>query len=341
MIMNASRNALQMLQGQTLLITGSTGLIGSSIVKDLLDIKNAELKILALVRNEEKGRCVFQNYLTDSRLSLILGDVCDRLELACGVDYIIHTASQTSSRAFVEQPVETSLTALKGTENLLNLAVGKNVKGFLYLSSMEVYGTPGDDSKITEDHPTNLNTTDVRTCYPESKRMCESLCVSFASEYGVPVKIVRLTQTFGPGVQYHDDRVFAEFARCVIEGKDIVLHTKGDTKRNYLYTDDAVSAILTVLLCGVPGEAYNAANETTYCSIYEMATMVAEQIAEGAIKVRCEIEDTGKFGYAKTLHMNLDTTKLRDLGWEAKVDLPEMFAKMIADMRRYVSADQT
>lgn len=130
----------------------------------------------------------------------------------------------------------------------------------------------------------------VRACYPESKRMCENLCACYMKEYGVPVNIVRLTQTFGPGVEYDDGRIFAELARCVIEKRDIVLHTKGETKRNYLFTKDAVNAIITVLLHGENGQAYNAANEETYCSILEMANMVAKKCGKGDIKVKIELE---------------------------------------------------
>lgn len=161
--------------------------------------------------------------------------------------------------------------------------------------------------------------------------MCENLCASYASEYGLPVMVVRLTQ----GVQYHDGRVFAEFARCAIEGKNIVLNTKGETRRNYLYTEDAVNAILTVLLKDRPGEAYNAANEEIYCSIYEMACFVAKKCANGEIQVIIhEQGDITKIGYAPTLHMNLDTTKLKTLGWRASADLKTMYGSMIADMHR-------
>ena len=218
---------------------------------------------------------------------------------------------------------------------MLELAKRKNVSGIVYLSSMEVYGAPETDEKIRENHATNLQTTEVRTSYPESKRMCESLCVAYASEYQVPAKIVRLTQTFGPGVNYNDGRVFAEFARCAIEKRNIVLHTKGETKRNYLYTLDAVMAILTVLVKGASGEAYNAANENTYCSIYEMAKLVAKEIANGEIKVEIKEEDTAKFGYAPPLKMNLDTTKLRALGWNATTNLVEMFTHLIQGMRSF------
>ena len=198
---------------------------------------------------------------------------------------------------------------------------------------MEVYGTPTTDEKIDEKHATNLNTMFPRSAYPESKRMCESLSASYASQYGVPAKVVRLTQTFGPGVQYNDGRVFAEFARCAIEGRDIVLHTKGETRRSYLYTEDAVNAILTVLVKGKAGEAYNAANEDTYCSIYEMAELVANDCAGGKIKVLIEEAESSSYGYAPTLHMNLDTGKLMKLGWNPSVDLASMYKNMVGAMK--------
>ena len=227
------------------------------------------------------------------------------------------------------------MTAVEGTVNMLEFARANNVRGFVYLSSMEVYGTPSTDEKIDEKHSTNLDAMAVRTCYPESKRMCESLCASYSSEYGVPAMVVRLTQTFGPGVEYNDGRVFAEFARCAIEGRNIVLNTKGETKRNYLYTEDAADAIFTVLAKGKPGEAYNAANEDTYCSIYEMACLVAKECAGGKIEVEIrERADAAKLGYAPTLHMNLDTSKLRSLGWQPQVGLADMYRQMIESLVR-------
>ena len=148
----------------------------------------------------------------------------------------------------------------------------------------------------------------------------------------MPTKVLCLTQTFGPGVEYSDGRVFAEFARCSIENRNIVLHTKGETKRNYLYTVDAISAILLVLLKGQAGEKYNAANEDTYCSIYEMAQMVAND-SNNNIMVEIQETDAEKLGYAPVLHMNLDTTKLCDLGWRADTGLTEMFRNLISYMK--------
>ena len=129
--------------------------------------------------------------------------------------------------------------------------------------------------------------------------------------------------------------MFAEFARCALENRDIVLKTAGLTCRSYLYTADAVSAILTVMLRGEDGTAYNAANEDTYCSIREMAEMVARECAAGRIGVRIEAEeDPSRLGYAPTLHMNLDTSRLRSLGWKPVYGLADAYRRMMKTMEK-------
>ena len=326
-------------EGKSILITGATGLIGKALVKKLIkenQNRKNKVNVIAVVRNFEKAQRIFKEDICEE-LKFLVTDVCGFEAKKMNVDYIIHAASQTSSKGFVNIPVDTIMTALQGTRNFLELAKMNEVKGFVYLSSMEVYGTPITDEKICENHATNLDAMKVRSCYPESKRMCESLCASYAAQYGIPAMVVRLTQTFGPGVVYSDERVFAEFARCAIEEKNIILKTKGETKRSYLYTEDAVEAILTVLIEGKKGEAYNAANENTYCSIYEMAELVAQNCTKTPIAVIIkESNEIEKLGYAATLHMNLDTSKLKELGWQAKTGLTEMYQYMIEDMKNKI-----
>ena len=319
------------LDGKTVMISGATGLIGRTVVNLLLaygQTVSQPPKILALVRSPEKAKAIWGE---NPCVRLVKWSAEEPLCYEGAVDYMIHGASQTSSRGFVEQPVETIRTALSGTENLLRVAREKQVAGFVYLSSMEVYGTPQTDEIISESYVGSIDPLKVRNCYPEAKRMCESLCVSYCSEYGVPATIARLTQTFGPGVQADDNRVFAEFARCATQKRDIILHTKGETKRSYVYTADAARAILSVLLLGTPAQAYNVANSSTYCTIYEMAQMVAKELAGDEISVRCELTDAEKLGYAPVLHMNLDTTRLCGLGWKPGCSLSDMFRRMIAD----------
>lgn len=317
-----------MLRNANVLITGASGLIGQNLIRYIH--KNApSCHVIALVHSIEKAKQVFSDV---DGLTLIEADVNAPLCLAENIDYIIHGASITSSKAFVEKPVDTIFTAVNGTRNLLELAHQKQVRSFVFLSTMEVYGAPATDDKISENAACSLDTMQIRSSYPESKRLCETMCAAYHVEYGVPAKVIRLTQTIGPGIDYNDGRVFAEFARCVIEKKNIVLHTKGETKRCYLSADDAASAILTVLLKGEDGQAYNAANEATYCSIYEMGKLVSDKFCGGEIDVVIQEEDFHQFGYAPELKMNLDTSRLRALGWEAKDSLTDMYMQLIASL---------
>lgn len=322
------------LAGAKIFITGATGLIGRTLVRSLLcrkDVKDP-IEVVAWVRNEEKAHRVFAD-LPQRHLHWITGDMCDLPCKNIGVDYIVHCAGPTASKEFVVHPTEVIMQTVTGAQKVLEFARKSNVKSMVYLSTMEIYGTPHSDAKIEENCASNLDTMQVRSSYPESKRLCENLCVAYAAEYGVPVKVARLTQTFGEGVEYHDARLFAELARCVIEHRDIVLHTKGETKRNYLYTGDAAEAILTVLLYGTTGEAYNVANENTYCSVYELACKVADTLGKG-IKVRVEeSENVSDWGYAPVLKMNLSAQKLSALGFRAQTDLLTAFEKMISDMK--------
>lgn len=303
--------------GKRVLITGGTGLIGKTLVP-VLNALGAQ--VVLLVRSEEKGR----NLYGDSCIYYV-GTVEDIPETDESIDYMIHMANPTSSRFFVNNPVETLQTAVQGTKNILEIARAGQIKSLVYLSSMEVYGYPQKGHLIRENEVSGFDTRLPRNSYPLSKLVCEMMCNAYVHEYNVPAKVIRLTQTFGAGVEYNDGRVFGELMRCAIEGKDIVLHTTGETERCYLYTADAASAILTVLVKGTSGEIYNAANPETYCSIREMAEMVAEM---GQVSVKYEIDDVQR-GYADTLYSMLDTSKLTGLGWEPETGLREMFGRMI------------
>ncbi|MCI8591642.1 MAG: NAD-dependent epimerase/dehydratase family protein [Lachnospiraceae bacterium] len=322
------------LKGNTVFVTGATGLIGSQIVKALAcanRLKDSHIRILAFVRSEEKARKVFGSLLDRGDVSLVFGDVNREIETGENVDYVIHGASATSSRFFVTNPVETILTALEGTKNILEFARGKAVKGMVYLSSLEVYGVPGtEDGRVTEKDYGYMDPMSVRSSYSEGKRMVECLCASYASEYGVPVKVARLSQTFGAGVEYNDGRVFAEFARCAVEKRNIVLHTAGNTLRSYCYTKDAVSALLYILVKGNAGEAYNVTNEDTAVTIREMAQCVCDTFPESGISVEFDMPgDLASFGYNPEMVIRLDSSRLKALGWQPTVGLRDMFVRMI------------
>ena len=306
------------LRGKAILITGATGLIGRTLTAALLyadKTRKLDLSVLALVRDKTRAGEIFSEHLESKSPLYLLEGTVERLpDIEGPVDYILHGAAQTESSAFVRQPVETAKTAVLGTLQLLELARQKHTAGFVYLSSMEVYGHPARGHRVKETDECALRPGEVRSSYPVSKLQGENLCCAYASEYGVPARIIRLTQTFGPGVRPEDPRIFAEFGRCARDGRDIVLHTRGRTERSYLYTADAATAILTVLLKGKNGQAYNAADGRTYCSVAQMAQKVA---AAYGIGVRFQPEDGQKYGYGSLLYMDLDTSRLQALGWSA------------------------
>ncbi len=322
------------LNGKSVFVTGATGLLGNHLCKYLLYLneKNkSEIKIFALARNLEKAKKVFVEDYENPMIKFILGDVLNLPKVEEKIDFVVHGASITSSKDFINHAVETIDTAVNGTLNLLRFALSKNVQGFVYLSSMEAFGITDGKSEVHEKDLGYIDISSPRSSYMESKRMCENLCACFDSEYGLDVKSVRLTQTFGPGISYNDTRVAAYFARCVIENQNIVLKTEGKTKRPVLYTRDALTAILTVLKNGLKGGCYTAANPETFVTIKETARMIAEKIAGGKIKVLFDIENPAE--YAPNLNLNLNVDKLSSLDWKPSVGLEEAYKRMIEEMR--------
>lgn len=310
---------MSVFDGKTILVTGATGLIGKLCVKSLLN-SGYNTQVIALVRDEEKAKNIFGE---SKRLTYLVQDINQRINTTRRVDYIIHAASTTSSKDFVEKPVETIYTAINGSRNILEFAKNKRLEGMVYLSSLEIYGV-NEKENIKEEDYGYIDILNPRSSYSESKKMVETMCISYGTEYGVPVKIARLAQTFGAGVSISDNRVFAQFAKAIINKENIILHTKGETKRNYCYTTDAVRGIFTILTKGENNNAYNVANENSYCSISEMAHLLENEYT----KIEYKIDEVNR-GYNPTVKIALNTEKLNALGWEAKVNLKEMFDRLI------------
>ena len=324
------------LRDKTFLITGATGLVGSLLVRCLLyanETINLNAKVYAVVRNTDKADRIFEDEKTDA-LSYIVADLATEKVCCEGeCDYIIHAAAVTASKLMVSDPVGTIRTSIDGTEMMLQLAVEKKVRAFIYISSMEIYGQPKTEGRTAEKDLGYVDIETVRSCYPEGKRMCECMCTAYAAQYGVNVISARLAQTFGAGILPTENRVFAQFARSAMKGSDIVLHTEGKSEGNYCYTADAVRALLTILVKGENMQAYNVVNEKSHITIADMAKFVAEKIAEKPIKVVFDIPKENKFGYANDTKMHLAATRLMALGWKPETDLEESYRRLIASMK--------
>ena len=320
----------EFLSDSKFLITGSTGLIGSTLVYCLLAL-NRGVKITCPVRNLEKAHQMYGDEA--SKINFVECDLVAYLNGLSANDkfqYIIHCASPTAGKFMTEHPVETYELSYDSTRALLKHAQRTDARGMVYVSSLEYYGQNFDDSIITEDKQGYVNNSDPRSSYPLGKRAAEYLCAAYAKEYGVKAKVARLTQTFGAGVSAEDNRVFAQFARSVIKGEDIVLHTTGESAKPYCYTTDCISAILYILLKGDKGEAYNVANQDTYISIKDMAELLRENF-NPEIDVR--FEPHPEMGYAPVTKLHLSSEKLMALGWRPQYDLKEMFSRLITSIK--------
>lgn len=322
---------VEQFKNQNFFVTGATGFIGSLIIRFLLYAnykKNLNIHIYGMVRNLNKADSLYADYPKENLQFVVAHLGKNDLSLEGDIDYIIHTAAVTKSKQMVEDPVGTIKTAVNGTEEILKFAVNKAVKSMVYVSSMEVYGQPINSGKTTEKDLGYVDLTSSRSCYPEGKRMCELLCTAFSDQFGLNVKIARLAQTFGAGVLPSENRVFAQFARSVIKHKDIVLHTEGNSEGNYVYSADAVKALLYLLLKGDSKNAYNVSNENNHTTIKDMAQLVINNFGVKNENVIIDIPKEN-MGYAPDVHIWLSNEKLRNLGWKPNIDLVDSYSRLL------------
>lgn len=319
------------LKDSSILVTGAYGIIGSAFINTMLYLNRKfklNLKLYLITRNKKKVFPFIEDENINECLYTIECDINKKINIDNRIDFIIHSAALTQSESFINSPLEVIQTNVFGMFSIMEFAKIKKCREVIFLSTLEIYGET-ETKKISEDTYGAIDSLRVRNCYPESKKLAENVGISYLHEYNVPFKVIRLTQTFGPNVKHEDNRVFAQFARAVEQKRDIILATKGESKREYLYSYEAALACLYVLLLGKQGEAYNVSNSNTYCSIYEMAKMVTDRLACGEIKII--INSGNKDCYLRKFDVSLDTSKIRKLGWMPFTNLEYMFRKMLLD----------
>lgn len=319
---------------KTYFITGVTGYIGSTLIRRLLQ-EEPKPYIIAPVRDKQAALRLFP-----TGVEFLQMDLCDRQcveqlsDRSRNIDYMIHCASITKSAEMIAHPVEVIESIVNSTQNILEFARRCQIESMVYLSSMEVYGKIdcGDGHRVKEDEVSRgeVEILNARSCYPLGKRMAENICFCYYKEYGVPVKIARLAQTFGGEIKDTDQRVFAQFARAAQRGEDIVLHTRGTSMGNYCDIGDAVLGIMTILNKGMDGEVYNVVNEENTMTIRQMAELVAEQITNGKSRVTYEMPEDNVYGYATDTGLRMSGEKLKRLGWKPQKTLYDMYCDIVS-----------
>ena len=306
------------LREKRVLLTGATGTIGSFLIDMFLyynEHRKGNLEIYAASRNIAGMQSRF-GPATD-KLHFLAYDLLKPIDFSCRPDYVIHAAGNAHPAAFGKDPVGTIIGNVHGTYQLLEFAKNACARRFLYISTGEVYGQ-GDLAKdsFEETYSGYVDPMLVRSNYPMSKRATETLCAAYQEEFGLETVIVRPSHTYGPGITASDNRASAEFLLKGARGEAIVLRSPGDQLRSYTYIADAASAILTVLLRGTQGQAYNIANPDARCTIAEFAETVSScagcQVLHDYVQVK---NDT------PIRKQVLDTKKLEALGWKGMYPL--------------------
>ncbi|MEP6611068.1 MAG: NAD-dependent epimerase/dehydratase family protein, partial [Mucilaginibacter sp.] len=319
--------------GKTILITGGNGFLPAYMAEALLYanyILENDIKVICLVRNIDKAKKRFNDYLSNPNLSFIVQDVSDPIQVNTKIDFIIHAASQASPKYYGIDPVGTFSANILGTNSLLSLAKEQGVESFLFFSSSEVYGTlSNDQAPVCENHYGYLDPLTVRSCYAESKRMGENMCVSYLHQYQVNTKIIRPFHTYGPGMDLGDGRVFVDFVANVINETDIIIKSDGTARRAYCYIVDAVIAYFKVLLDGTSGEAYNVGNPFCEYSVSELANILASLFENNPTKVVMENKGNGTYLASKVNRIVPDIKKLKTLEWEPGISVQEGFYRTI------------
>lgn len=329
------KNDFVKLKGANILIAGATGLIGCALVDLLMSIEN-NFKIFASGRNESRAEKLFSKYRDNSRFNFIKLDITKAIDLDFSFDFIIDLSGGTTPELFESAPVEVMESNLFGVKNLLDYGIKHNLKKFVYVSSGEIYGE-GDGRIFTEDYSGYINSLGPRSCYPMAKRAGETLCVSYAKEYGVDVSIARPCHVYGPRFSESDNRVYAQFIRNVLNDENIVLKSEGKQFRSWIYTEDCASALLYILLKGENCQAYNVANKDSNLTIKELAQVIADKAGK---KVVLDIPNDAVQGVTTPITKAIfSTAKLNSLGWNPSVGIEDGILKTLKGERQWRLAD--
>lgn len=309
---------------KTFLITGAKGYLASSLIRFLLFLNekyNLNLFIYAATRNPNN----IPNYAINNKcIKYINFNTFENYNYHQNINYLVHTATPTSRLEFINKPLETFDIINNGTRRILEFSKNNKIDSVLYLSSVEIYGSPKTNKMVEEADYFALDPNDLRNCYPLGKKVAEYLCNTYYKLYNLPINIVRPSSVQGLFQPYTEDRIFNQILRCLVENKDFIFKTKGDTAKTLIYTMDAILGLLIILTSNKFGETYNLTDNRTFYKMRDIVELIFEHF-NPKLKVKFELEDDSKTGYIAPLSYNLSTEKLESLGWKANTDLLDIY----------------
>lgn len=324
------------LSGSTILISGATGLIGSFLTDVLLARRTAgdDITVTGLCRDVEAAEERFSFWKNDPRLRLLSHDINQPLDAGiCGkADYVLHLASNTHPVQYATDPIGTITSNILGLMNMLDYACDCGSERVLFASSNEIYGENRGDTELFEEHYCGyIDSNTLRAGYPESKRCGEALVQAYIRQRGTDAVIARLTRSYGPTMKMSDTKAISQFIQKGIAGEDIVLKSAGEQYYSYTYVSDAAAGLLTVLLKGECGAAYNISDEASDIKLKDLAALIAGCAGR---KVVFDLPDaTEAAGFSKATKARLDGSLLKTLGFVPRYDIKEGIHRTIEILR--------
>lgn len=331
-IARSNQKLYEKIGGSSFLVTGCAGFLGAHFLELLTywNEKNPQnpCEIYALDTYISGVPKRIAHLLGNPHLRVLKQDATAPLP-AANFDYIIHCAGIASPMFYRKYPIETMDANVASTRNMLDYAAANKIKSMLFFSSSEVYGDP-DAAHIPtkEEYRGSVSCTGPRACYDESKRYGETMCVNFWKSKGVPVKMARPFNVYGPGMRIDDRRVLPDFFRDAFEGRDIALLSDGKATRSFTYVSDAIDGFMRVLFSDFNGEAFNVGNDREEISMLQLANEVCALFGN-KISVTFKTSDDKNYLTDNPSRRCPDLTKIKTmLGYEPKVMIKEGLKKM-------------
>lgn len=313
------------LSGKTLLITGGSGFLGKYFLNTIWYVNKKVLSKpcrVITIDNYITGREEKDNpLLKDNNFVFLRHDICSPFATKEKVHFIIHAAGIASPVFYMKYPLQTLEVATQGTKNMLEFARKKHVDSFLFFSSSEIYGDPDPNFVPTpETYPGNVSCIGPRSCYDESKRLGETLCIIYYQIHKIPIKIVRPFNVYGPGMMVDDARVIPRFLTSALKKEALPVHAGGNQTRTFCYVTDAITAFFKVLFSRKSGEVYNVGNDDSELNMMTLAQIISE-LFKGKVEIK-SIDYPPSYPQGDPRRRAPDLTKIRTiLGYKPKISL--------------------
>lgn len=317
------------LKNSTVLVTGFKGMMGSYFTRVCLylnDELHYNIHVIGLEMNDKNVDSYFTNH---PHMKCVYQDVSEPFQIEEKIDWVLHAASPASPLIMKNNPVGTVAANALGTWNALQIAQRSQAKGFMFISSREIYGQPFENQEqFYENTYGEVDHLTARACYPEGKKCAETMCVCYKEQYGLNTKIARLAHTYGPGMSIYDGRVQADFLKNALNKEDIIMKSTGAAIRTYTYVADAVSALFKILLDS-DDIVYNIGDSNNKVSIKELAETIVKINPEDHLKVVMDIPEDALKGVSPFTLGILNSDKLQALGWKPKYSVLDGFKRTL------------